>query len=134
MAEKRQDMLCEKNEFMKHNHIRVTKIEDNFAATELTAASCSLNPYGIIHGGALFSMMDIAAGVAARTDGRDYVTLDSSLQFCKAASEGTLYAEGKVTHRGGTICTVETQVTDAAGALLSKGLFTMYHVVRKETP
>lgn len=120
------DMLSEYNEFMKYNGVRVICVEKDMAVTELTISSHSLNPYGIIHGGALFTLMDVAAGVAARTDQRRYVTLNCDVHFCKSTKSGVLRATGKVVHRGRTTCIVETEVKTSCDVLLSRGSFTMF--------
>lgn len=122
------DPISEHNEFMKHNGIQIVQIFADTAVTRLIVGAKTLNPYGMVHGGALFTLMDVAAGVAARTDHRRYVTLSSDLHFCKSARQGVLQATAKVIHRGRTICLVDAQVTGAGGLVLSRGSFTMFCV------
>lgn len=121
-----QDFLIEHNEFMKHNGVSVVAVTSDTAKTTLTVAPQSLNPYGIVHGGALFTLMDVAAGVAARADGRRYVTLDSSVHFLKSVGRGLLYGTASVVHRGRSVCVVDTEVTAQEGVLLCRGSFTMF--------
>ena len=56
-----------------------------------------LNPYGIVHGGLLFTMMDVAGGYAARTldSGETIrcVTQNASTVFLHPGKPGTLTAE-----------------------------------------
>ena len=80
--------LCTANEFMNHNHIKLKELSEGRAVMELTVVKESLNPYGIVHGGALYTMGDCASGIAARSDGRRYVTLSSSLNFLRSGKEG----------------------------------------------
>ena len=62
-----------------------------------------LNPYGIVHGGLLFTMMDVAGGYAARTldSGETIrcVTQNASTVFLHPGKPGTLTAEGDVIRR-----------------------------------
>lgn len=119
--------LCAKNEFMNHNHIYLKVVEQDRVVTEMTVVKESLNPYGIAHGGALYTMGDCAAGIAARTDGRRYVTLSSSFNFLRSGQIGdTIQAIGLVRHRGRTTCVVDVDVTDSQGRLLSNGSYTFF--------
>lgn len=119
--------LCEKNEFMNHNHIHLKDLEHDRVVTELTVTKESLNPYGIAHGGALYTMGDCSAGIAARSDGRRYVTLSSSFNFLRSGQLGdTIQAVGLVRHRGRTTCVVDVDVTDSQGRLLSNGSYTFF--------
>lgn len=119
--------LCEKNEFMNYNHIHLKEISQDHVVTELTVVKESLNPYGIVHGGAFYTMGDCAAGIAARSDGRRYVTLSSSFNFLRGGQPGdTLQAAGIVRHRGRTTCLVDVAIHDTQGRLLASGSYTFF--------
>ena len=117
-----------KNQFAQHNGIRVDEADLTHSVVTCQVREESLNPYNIVHGGVYFSMMDVASGVLARMDGRLYVTLDSSNHFYRAATHGLLTATGELVRRGRTICTVNTQVRDEDGVLLSDGSYSMFCV------
>ena len=119
-------MLCENNEFMRYNHIKAVELQKDRAVTELEVTAESKNPYGILHGGVLFTMADCAGGLASRSDGRRYVTLSSSLNFIKSVSGGTVRATGTVRHRGRTTCLCDTELTDQNGTMLATGSFTYF--------
>ena len=108
----------EKNLFMLHNGIRLTHMEPDRAVAELDIAPESLNLRGIVHGGVYFTMADCAAGAAARTDGRAYVTVDADIHFLRGSSHGRLVAEARVRRRGRSVCRVDVSVTDGEGRLL----------------
>ena len=116
----------EKNHFMSYNHIRLTKIETDYAEAELVVNKDSLNPLGLMHGGAYFTMADCAASGAARSNGQQYITLNSSFEFIRSGKEGTVRATAKVRHRGRTTCLIATEITDEHGKLLAEGKFTMF--------
>lgn len=124
-----EDMMgyCETHAFMNINHIRLAEAELNCAVTVLDAGADSLNPYGFVHGGALYTMADCACGAAARTDGRKYVTLSSSFNFLHSGSKGdSIRAEAKVRRRGRTTCYVDVDLTNDRGELLASGNFTFF--------
>ena len=94
---------CSGHPFMNKNHIRLEAVELDRVVTVMEAGPDSLNPYGFVHGGALYTMADCACGAAARTDGRKYVTLSSSFNFLHSGLEGdVIRAEAKVRRRGRT--------------------------------
>lgn len=124
-------VLCKNNEFMKHNHIKAVELLEDRAVTELVVSEDNKNPYGILHGGALFAMADCAGGLASRSDGRRYVTLSSSFNFIKSATEGTVRATATIRHRGRSTCLCDVALTDRTGALLATGSFTFFCIDAK---
>ena len=70
-----------KNAFMLHNYIELERVEKDRAVFKLDIRPESYNPYGLIHGGAIYTLADNATGAAAHSDGRYYVTQTSALHF-----------------------------------------------------
>ena len=69
------------NAFAVYNHIELETAEEDRAVLRLTAVADSCNPYGIIHGGALYTLADSACGTAIHSDGRAYVTQRGELSY-----------------------------------------------------
>ena len=83
--------------FNSHNHIVVTEVGEGTSVVEVEMTQDAMNPLGMAHGGLIFSMCDVATGVAARTSGRITVTLDSSIQFLRPGKDTSkLVAHGRV--------------------------------------
>ena len=118
--------LLEKNSFINWIGIELDELETDRAVVRLEPDKQHLNPYGIVHGGVYATMADTAAGIAARTDGRDYVTQCSTLNYLRSQSEGLLRAEARVRHRGRSTCVVEVNVTGTDGKLLAIGTMTFF--------
>lgn len=114
------------NPFMQYNHIKIRQVTQDSARVSLDIVRESTNIYGVVHGGAYFTMADCCAGLAARSDGRQYVTQDAAVQFVRNTGEGRVTAQAQVLHRGRRVCLVEVKITDEAGALLFNGTFSMY--------
>ena len=55
----------QKNAFMLHNHIELESVEPDRAVFRLDIRPESRNPYGMVHGGAIYTMADNATGTAA---------------------------------------------------------------------
>jgi len=86
-------------------------------------AARQLNSFGVAHGGALMSLLDVAMCHAARsTNGPPYnagpgvVTLELKTSFMRPG-QGRLRCLAKVLHRTATLAFCEAQVLNEAGAL-----------------
>ncbi|WP_295750585.1 PaaI family thioesterase [uncultured Oscillibacter sp.] len=119
------------NAFTAHNFIRLESAEPDCVAYCLEIRPESRNPFGMVHGGALYTLADDAAGGAAHSDGRHYVTQHGDLHFLDNRAHGTIRAVGRVRHRGRTTVLVDVEITDGAGALLATGAFSYFCVDRK---
>lgn len=117
-----------RNAFMHHNYMELESVRQDRAVFWMDIRPESMNPFGMVHGGALYTMADNAAGVAVHTDGRFYVTQTSSLHFLRNQGAGTVRAEGRVRHRGKSTCLAEVDITGEDGALLATGEFTFFCV------
>ena len=110
MADEAQlDAIARANAFAVYNGITTHQTGDGTAEAILEIGPDSLNPYGLLHGGAYYTLADCAAGSACRTDGRKYVT-----------------ARARVEHRGRTTCLVSITVDDGAGTVYASGRFTFF--------
>lgn len=121
--------LCEANAFANHVHISLADCDTDRAELEMPVEGEHLNPLGYVHGGALYTLADCAAGIAARTDGRQYVTLTGTLTFLHSGLPGErLRARGQVRRRGRTTCYVEVDISNRQGVLLASGVYTFFCV------
>lgn len=96
MADEAQlDAIARANAFAVYNGITTHQTGDGTAEAILEIGPDSLNPYGLLHGGAYYTLADCAAGSACRTDGRKYVTLHGSLDFIRSARAGQVTARAR---------------------------------------
>nr|WP_326213241.1 PaaI family thioesterase [uncultured Oscillibacter sp.] len=119
------------NAFTDHNFIRLESAEADCAVYRLDIRPESRNPFGMVHGGALYTLADDAAGGAAHSDGRHYVTQHGDLHFLDNRAHGIIRAAGRVRHRGRSTVLVDVEITDESGALLATGAFSYFCVDRK---
>lgn len=126
--EKKTQKRLQANAFMLHNYIEMESVEPDCAVFRLNIRPESKNPYGMVHGGAIYTLADNATGSAAHTDGRFYVTQTSALHFLRNQSEGTVRAEAHVRHRGRSTCLVAVDITGEGGTLIATGEFTFFCV------
>lgn len=86
----------------------------------------SMNPLGMAHGGFVYSMCDIAAGVVIAQYADKFVTLSGNLHFMHPGKGKKLRCEARIIKRGRTVNVVDTCVFDDSGAVTAKGTFEIY--------
>jgi len=79
-------------------------------------------PYGIVHGGVLCSLVETVGSVSGGTwfDG-PVVGVSNHTNFLRATREGRLTARSTPIHRGRTSQLWEVDITDEQGRLVAKG-------------
>ena len=118
--------LFDCNYFAVYNHVQMGTVERDKVSVYLDMVPESTNQYGSIHGGALFMLSDAASGMAARTDGRKYVTQQSNVYYMRGCTEGRVTATATVVKRGKTTCIIEARVTDENDKLLFMGNYSFF--------
>lgn len=112
--------------------VEILDVASGFSRLRLVVRPEVLNPHGLVHGGALFSLADNAAGCAASTDGRTYVTQSGDIHFLRALASGVVFAEAKVRHRGRSTVLVEVSLSGEDEKLLATASFTYFCVKGSE--
>lgn len=82
---------------------------------------------GIMHGGALASLMDTASAFAVLSllaPTAQTVTVDLALHFLRPVSRGRISAQAHVLRAGRSFATVSIEATDDAGTLVATALTT----------
>ena len=92
------------------------------------------NLSGILHGGAVGSLIDMAMNLACFSLGKQATVLGFNTNFLRGAKEGEMVkASAKVLHNGKSTMVVESRVTDNEGKLLAKARGTFF-VIGQITP
>lgn len=115
-----------KNTFALHNGVEITYVGNDCAEGRLTLTEKSMNPYGIAHGGVYFTLADVTAAFAARSDGKMYVTNQGNMYFLKATKAGVLHSKAKVVKRGKSICVVESRIYDEKERIVFDSTFSLF--------
>ena len=84
---------------------------------------------GILHGGAVVSLLDTAAAFAVHTviepDART-VTVDLTVHFLRPASGGRIEAQARILHRGRRVCILSVEARDSAAEIIATSTMTYY--------
>ena len=95
---------------------------------ELELGERHLQPFGIVHGGVLATLVDTAtfwAGFLRLPEDAGLVNVDLKLNYLKAVTHGRLRAEGRCLRAGKQISYTEASLLDEAGELVAHGTSTL---------
>lgn len=115
--------------FNAHNGIRLIEVDDGYGVVEADLVPSAMNPRGTAHGGLVFSLVDVATGVAARALGRMTVTQNASIYFLRPGhNTAKLIAKGRVVKEGRQTGFCEAEVFTAEGVLIAKGSVSVFYL------
>ena len=84
---------------------------------------------GIVHGGAVVSLLDTAAAFAVHTviepEGRT-VTVDLTVHFLRPASDGRIEAHARVLRRGRRVCILSVEARDGSAEIIATATMTYF--------
>lgn len=104
------------------------EIRPGHAKISIEIPETALNLYGNLHGGFIFSLCDITAGMATYAYEYSNVTQHGSVDFMRGVSSGTLTVEANAVHKGRRSAVNRVEVKSEDGTLIAAGDFTMYFI------
>lgn len=114
--------------FPSHLPFRVVSIDLEGCRVELDIQDCHLQPFRIVHGGVIATLIDTAtfwAGFGPIAEDAGLVNVDLKLNYLQAVSKGVLIAEGRAVRHGRTISYTEATVRTGDGTLIAHGTSTL---------
>ncbi len=115
--------------FNAHNGIRLIDVDDQYSLVAVMLTPQSMNPLQTAHGGLIFSLLDVATGVAARSGGRMTVTQNANIYFLRPGKDTEkLTAKGRVIKEGKQTGLCEAEVFTDDGTLIAKGSATVFYL------
>ena len=115
--------------------MRLTDIGFDRCRIELDLAPRHMQPFGIVHGGVLATLLDTAtfwAGYLRLPAGTGLVNVDLKLNYLKAVTSGSLRTEGRCLRAGRQISVTEASVFDSDGELVAHGTSTLMALPGKD--
>ena len=121
--------------FVHHLGIEMVEMKGGLSHLEWDTKPEHVNSFGVVHGGALMSLLDVTLATAARSDEPDYgvITIEMKTSFMQAA-RGKLTARGRLMHRSRSMAFSEGTIYDAEGKACAHATGTFKYVKRETGP
>jgi uncharacterized protein (TIGR00369 family) len=115
--------------YVGHLGIQLTTMQPGVATLTLPFADALVTIRTIVHGGAIASLIDTAAAVAAWSDAEvptnvRGTTVNLTVTYLAPAEKEDLQAVARVLRRGRTLVYLDVEVSSASGRAIAKGLVT----------
>lgn len=117
--------------------MRLASLGLDTAVIELQSDRCHLQPYGILHGGVLATLVDTATFWSAYMripEDAGLVNIDLKLNYLKPVEKGLLSAEGRALRSGKSISYAEASVFNETGERVAHGTSTLMVLPGKGIP
>ncbi|HNY64743.1 MAG TPA: PaaI family thioesterase [Deltaproteobacteria bacterium] len=99
--------------------IEITEASDGRASAMVKITDTHLNGIGLVHGGLVYTLADMAFAAAVHTRGRVAVSVNASITYIKAARGDTLRAEAVEVSRSGRLASYTVNILDASGEVVA---------------
>jgi acyl-CoA thioesterase len=109
----------EGDRFARGSGVRVVEVRRGFARTEMTVEARHLNGAGILQGGALFTLADLAFAAACNSHGVLAVSCQADVTWFKAVRSGRLTATAEEIARTHRLSTCLIRVLDESQELVA---------------
>ena len=109
------DPFFEKDAFAKGAGIEIVEVSTGRAAVKMPITDRLKNGHGTVHGGAIFTLADIAFALASNSHGIPATAINANISYVKSVTGGTLFAQAEEFSISPKISTYTVKVTDEDG-------------------
>ena len=120
--------------FVQHLGFELQRFEDGSSEIHFDPKPEHLNSFGVVHGGACMTLLDVTMAAAARSVDQPMgvVTIEMKTSFMQAA-RGKLSGKGRLMHRTATMAFTEATIFDGEGRACAHATGTFKYVKRLPT-
>jgi len=103
--------------------IELVDIKKGWAKLRLPFSEKLIHPYGIVNGGAIFSLADAAVamaliGLIERDE--QFTTIEMNINYVRPFGDGEITAEAKIVNKGRSTALGDVDIIDQRGRLIAK--------------
>ncbi|MDD4127446.1 MAG: PaaI family thioesterase [Methanomicrobium sp.] len=110
-TESASDFLAD-DKFASEAGIELIEVSKGYARVFMKIEDKHRNSHGTVHGGAIFTLADVAFAVASNSHGIPASAINANISYMTAAKEGILYAEASEFALNHKLATYTVSVTD----------------------
>ena len=111
--------LFQTDQYAKLSGIEIVSVTAGHAVAKMPVQPCHLNALGVVQGGAIFTLADLAFGAACNSCGVVTLAINASITFMKAVTTGTLTATARELDSNSKLGTYTVDITDEQGNLVA---------------
>jgi len=109
----------QRDKFAAHNNMEVVSLSPGQATARMTISPQHHNGLGMTHGGALFTLADLAFAAASNGSGETVISINATMAYTKATTSGVLIAEAKEVSRSRKIVNYSIPVRTESGEIVA---------------
>jgi acyl-CoA thioesterase len=121
----------ERDAYASHLGIELLSLEPGCARARMTLKPFHGNMYGMIHGGAIFSLADFVFQSASNSHGTVAVAINANISYIQAPRSEVLYAEATEVSRTKRLANYAIRVTEEGDGLVATFHGTVYRMPDK---
>lgn len=119
-----------KDRFAAENGMKLVKARPGYAEARMEITQSHLNGYGIVQGGATFTLADFAFAAAANAKGFATVSCGASINYFKPPMGRFITAKAIEVSSSRRLCTYNVEIFDEDGSLIAR--YTGNGYIKKE--
>ena len=122
MTELQQKVMAHLNAhdtFCLENGIQLTTVGDDSAAARMIVGAKHMNASGVVQGGAIFALCDLAFAGVANSGNERTVAQNASISYLRPGTGKELVATAKLLHRGRRSAVIAVEVVNDEGKLVA---------------
>jgi len=112
--------LMNNDNFSRHCKMKMVDASDGYAKVSMVINEDHLNFFGTVHGGAIFTLADMALGAASNSHGKLSMAISCNIHYMKPALRGRLIAEAKEVSINPKLATYDVWIRDDDGDIVAK--------------
>ena len=107
--------------FAAHNGITVEDADYDYGKVSLAFEDHVKNSLDMLHGGALFTLADMAFGLASNFGQEDgtMISTNATIPYMKSAKTGPIVSEARLDNGGRHLATYEVKIYDGQGTYIA---------------
>jgi acyl-CoA thioesterase len=121
----------ERDAYASHLGIELETLEEGYARARMSIQPLHGNMYGMVHGGAIFSLADFVFQAASNSHGVLAVAVQANITYLQAPRTKILYAEASEVSQTRRLATYSIRVTEEGEKLVAMFQGTVYRMPDK---
>ena len=119
--------FCHQNSIINFLGVKAVPAENGEVRLELFVGERHTNPYGLLHGGVMATLVDTAMGAACLARNKKVVTISMTVEFMKSFPVHTkILTDAQIIHDGNRILFCECKLLDTDGTVYAKANATFF--------